>query len=325
MKKLLLSLSALIMLGLSNISAQLINPDFTTWTTDAVNGSAMDPNSGIGNSGWWDFNFDGSVLFGSSPVTVFKGTVNPCPVGNDYAQIVSAPMTASTYTTLTTYASFNDTNALLFTAYINYSGGLVFKSGEPWTDGRSPSISFYYKYKPNGIDTASCTVAMYHFNTVNHTRELIGGGLWTTHVAASVWTLTTVPILYDSATSIPDTIYVQFSACSVYAHGKPKDHDTLDIGGTSQVLGLGNVAEQNDNVNLYPNPANTEINLAVSGQFEASRVEVYDMTGRAIGTYSMNNNFLTINIQSYKSGMYFYKLLDNTGSQLNVGKFSVVK
>lgn len=323
MKKLLLSLSALVILGLPKISAQLINPEFSTWTTDIL--GVKDPNSGLGTSGWWDFNFDNFSAFGSSPYTVFEGTVNPCPMGSNYAQVVSAPMTTATYTLLAPYGSFPDTNGLLFTAYINYTSSLVFKTGEPWSGGRSPSISFYYKYMPNGTDTASCVVAMYHFNTVNHTRELIGGGYWSTHAAQSVWTLITIPILYDSATSVPDTIYVQYSACSAYKSGKPKDHDTLDIGGTSVVLGIGNIAEQHDNVNLYPNPANTEINLAVSGQFNAANVEVYDITGRAIGTYAIRNNFLTINTASFTNGLYIYKLVDNSGNQLNVGKFSVVK
>ena len=90
-------------------------------------------------------------------------------------------------------------------------------------------------------------------------------------------------------------------------------------------LGINDVSAQRDNVTIYPNPANDAINLTVTGQFQANRVEVYDITGKAIGTYSINNNFLTINTQSYSSGLYLYKLFDKNGTQLNMGKFSVTR
>lgn len=92
------------------------------------------------------------------------------------------------------------------------------------------------------------------------------------------------------------------------------------------VTGINNIVDgQHDNVNLYPNPANSEVNLSVTGQFQATYVEVYDITGKAMGTYPVRNNFLTINTQAYSSGLYIYKLLDETGVQLNIGKFSVAK
>jgi hypothetical protein len=117
---------------------------------------------------------------------------------------------------------------------------------------------------------------------------------------------------------------IQYSACSLYSKGHPKPGDTLDVD-NGTVTGIGNIAEEHDNVNLYPNPANAEINLSVTGQYRAANVEVYDITGRTIGTYPVRNNFLTINTQSFNSGLYIYKLLDASGNQLNVGKFSVVK
>lgn len=328
MKKILLSLSALVILALPKASAQIINPGFETWSVDAIASSTNDPNSGIGNSGWWDFNFTNYVLFGSSPATVFKGTGNPPPEnGSAYAEIVSNVMSSTTYGDLHPYGfNYPDTNGLLFTAYINVVGtNLTYKRGEPFSGGRLNKYSFYYRYIPvggSGGDTATCGVVMYKAGAV------IGAGLWECYTTTTAWTPATVTITYTGLGN-PDTILIQYNACSNYHnHGHtgngPKPGDTLDIDNAT-ITGIDNVSEQLDKVNLYPNPANTQINLAVTGQFNATRVEIYDMTGRQMGTYSMNNNFLTINTQSYKSGMYFYKLLDNTGAQLNVGKFSIVK
>ena len=330
MKKLLLSLSALVIFALPKASAQLINPDFATWSVDAVAGHPVyDPNAGIGNSGWWDYNFTDYVLFGNSPATVFRESVNPTPFGGShyYAGIVSQVMSATAYGDLHPYGfQYPDTNGELLTAYLNVVGSsLDFKRGEPFTGGRLNKYSFEYRYIPvggSGGDTATCGVVMYKAGAV------IGAGLWQCYTTTTSWSPATVTINYTGVGN-PDTILVVYNACSAYhntghtANG-PHPGDTLDIGNTT-ITGIDNIAGQVDNVNLYPNPANTEINLSVSGQFNASRVEIYDMTGRTMGAYSMSNNFLTINTQAYKSGMYFYKLLDNTGAQLNVGKFSVVK
>jgi len=93
----------------------------------------------------------------------------------------------------------------------------------------------------------------------------------------------------------------------------------------STPAGINNYKTPTHSVVLYPNPANTEVNISVSGNCTAANVEIYDITGRSVGAYSLRNNFLTINTQSYTSGIYIYKLLDSSGNQLNVGKFNVVK
>jgi hypothetical protein len=170
-------------------------------------------------------------------------------------------------------------------------------------------------------------VSIYHWNSVTKKRSLLGAALWKNSAKETTWTLANMPINYnpDSIHVMPDTILIVYSACSVYSKAIPKIGDTLCIDAASVVLGVDNVSADRDNVNIYPNPASEQINLAVTGQFRAKTVEVYDITGKLMGAYTIRNNFVTINTQSYSSGMYFYKLFDNTGAQLNVGKFSVVK
>lgn len=321
MKKLLLSISALVILGLPKISAQILNPGFETWSHDLLVSGANDPNSGIGSTGWWDLNALNSPLFGSSPITVYKDSLNPFQ-GKYCAKIVSQTMTTKSYDTIKHFdPSFNypQTNGLIFAANISLSFKVT--TGIP-VNNNWQSFSFFYKYYPNGIDTCSCTIAMYHWDAVGKQRVLIGGGVWKTAASTgSTWTPATVAIVYGTSLNA-DTAVIVFSAASLYSNPKVNDSMMIDSG---SVLGIGNIAAHHDNVNLYPNPAQNQINLAVTGEFQAAKVEVYDITGKAIGTYSMNNNTMTINTQAYPNGIYFYRLLDNTGAQLNVGKFSVVK
>lgn len=333
MKKLFLSLAALILLGLPKLSAQIINSDFETWTSNSNNANnAPDPNNGNGYSGWWDFNLASNSLLGSSPITVHEGTSNPAPYhGSHYAAVVSDTMSTTSYNTLRTYGfNYSRTNGLLYTGYdsINiFPPSVTIKTGIPIRGGKLISYSFYYRYAPNGSDSCSCSIALYHWNSKAKNRTLLGGGFWGSTATQKTWAPVTVNITYapDSANVYPDTVFILFSACALSPANNPKQYDTLDIDYSSEVLGVSNVDAPHDNVNLYPNPAQTEVNLVVSGQYQANRVEVYDITGKMVGVYSMNNNSLTINTQSYTSGLYIYKLLDNTGVQLNIGKFSVVK
>lgn len=320
MKKLLLSISALVILGLPTLSAQLINSGFETWSKNLLVPSANDPNTGIGSTGWWDLNALNSLFLGSSPITVYKDSLHPFQ-GKYCAKIVSQTMTTKSYDTIKHFdPGFNypQTNGLIFAGTI--SGSFKVTTGIPVNTNWS-SFSFFYKYYPNGGDTGSCTVAIYHWDATAKQRILIGGGIWKTSATESTWSPATVAIAYDTALSA-DTAFVLFSAASLYSNPKVNDSMMID---SSSILGIGSIATHHDNVTLYPNPAQNEVNLAITGQFQAAKVEVYDVTGKAIGTYSINNNSMTINTQAYPNGLYIYRLLDNAGVQLNVGKFSVVK
>jgi len=332
MKKILLTLSALMVIGLSHLSAQIVNANFETWHSDYVATNTNDPNNGNGSNGWWDFNFDNeSLLFGGSPVTVYEGTNNPAPEDSShYAIIVSQTMTAKTYSLISSYG-LPQTNGIIFAGYVNIvpsnypNNYFTIKVGTPCT-AKLGTLSFWYRYVPNGVDTCSCAVVFTHFNQKTNKSYPIGGGYWSNSTIQKNWTKATINMIYDSA-SMPDTITVQFSACAFKAANNPKAGDTMDIDNvtTTQYLGVDNLNGYHDNVSIYPNPAQSFINISVVGSYKAVHAEVYDITGRSMSTYNISRNFLTITTQSYPNGIYLYKLLDDSGNQLNVGKFSVEK
>ena len=148
MKKLLLSLSALLILGMPKLSAQLINADFETWTPNPNNKDTLpDPNGGNGTSGWWDFNVASNPALGGA-ITVYKDSTKPPPEnGKYYAAIVSETMSAITYGELQTYGfPYAQTNGILFTGYENVNLKAFtanFKTGIPVTGGELNSFSFY--------------------------------------------------------------------------------------------------------------------------------------------------------------------------------------
>ena len=74
MKNSLLCLTALALVFTMNVNAQLINPGFETWSNDMLVPSAMNPNTGNGTTGWWDYNFFNYSLLGGSPISVTRCT-----------------------------------------------------------------------------------------------------------------------------------------------------------------------------------------------------------------------------------------------------------
>jgi hypothetical protein len=319
MKKTMLLVASLLTAALSQ--SQIINPDFTTWHTNFANASAMDPNSGIGNTGWWDFNvLSGSGSYGSSPVSVFQDNTTVY-TGDTYScKIETVVLTATSHTFISAYGNFPDTIGLLFCGNENGTGKYTPK--EPFTQ-RISSFNFEYQYAPVGKDTGFAVVALYHFSGGKSNQ--LGFGVMELTTAAS-WTLAQVPIFWDSTTGNPDSILVEFSSSNLDKGQKPMPGSTLwlDHVTTSLPAGINEVSAADTKVSVYPNPASTEVNFSISGE-QAYKAEMYDITGQKMNTYNIVNNSLRVNTSGYATGLYFYKIYDQTGNLLNIGKLCISK
>ena len=77
-------------------------------------------------------------------------------------------------------------------------------------------------------------------------------------------------------------------------------------------------------VNVYPNPAQNEITFDVDASV-VSAIQVYDLTGRMIGSYPVSNAITKIDVALFADGMYSYSLISKIGQLVNRGKFTVSK
>ncbi len=73
---------------------------------------------------------------------------------------------------------------------------------------------------------------------------------------------------------------------------------------------------------IYPNPCSTQITFKCNST-DASRLSVFDITGRQLSTYEIRNGELNLNTSGYSAGMYFYRISNTSGNILDRGKFSV--
>jgi hypothetical protein len=73
---------------------------------------------------------------------------------------------------------------------------------------------------------------------------------------------------------------------------------------------------------LFPNPAKDELFLTFNGAESAVGFELYNAIGQKVATYEWTENINgqhTINLASFASGTYFYKIKD--GEKTYKGKF----
>ena len=87
--------------------------------------------------------------------------------------------------------------------------------------------------------------------------------------------------------------------------------NTIDNTTSIQHISLGNLA-----ATVYPNPANTLLNISVANNASIS-VTMVDMLGRTIANEQSQNGNIGINTQNLAAGMYLLNIRDAEGNQQN--------
>ena len=79
------------------------------------------------------------------------------------------------------------------------------------------------------------------------------------------------------------------------------------------------VEENKDSeIALYPNPGNNTLNICTT--LQNACVEVYDINGRLVHNQEITDNVISINVESWPSGAYLWKVVAN-GKEAESGKW----
>lgn len=79
-------------------------------------------------------------------------------------------------------------------------------------------------------------------------------------------------------------------------------------------------------IKLYPIPATTVINFDfVSGYDKSLSFQVYNFTGRIVYELKAPPQKITLSLNEFSRGFYYYRLLDGTGRVIETERFLVVK
>ncbi len=77
-----------------------------------------------------------------------------------------------------------------------------------------------------------------------------------------------------------------------------------------------------DNILLYPNPANNEINVVYDANSDVKTIAVYNIIGRPVSAYRVSGNSANLNLEALPAGIYFVRLVNSQGEVLITRKFT---
>ena len=326
MKKVVLSIIVVVTCCFNHtVSAQAI-PDssFTIWTKTSGPPSYNDPNAvPLTGPGWQELNFATSPLWGSSPASVFKDSVNY------HSSPYSAKIVTTVYNSLTAglLKLKIDTSGIMFLGTIDFLSGKL-TSGIPYA-GRPSSLKFWYEYAPVGTDTGFVYVLLTKWNALKGAHDTVAQGAFYNKPTVSSFTQGVVTLYYFPnflSSGNPDTVVVYVSSCSTH-HNKPKPGSTLwldDFTWGSPFTGTNDISLKTESVSVYPNPAKNSVTFSFAGN-QAKMLNIFDVTGKKVKSMELTNSITPVNIENLPEGFYIYRVLDNSGNILQTGKLSIVK
>jgi hypothetical protein len=114
------------------------------------------------------------------------------------------------------------------------------------------------------------------------------------------------------ANSLPD-------ACSNFTSGEVEDY-CIELR-----EGVASINAYNDQqFNIYPNPANEMLNVKAPNS-EAAQIVMFDPTGKLVMSVPTNGEITQLNMSALESGIYITKIVSEAGIILHVGRVSVQK
>lgn len=62
-----------------------------------------------------------------------------------------------------------------------------------------------------------------------------------------------------------------------------------------------------NHIEIYPNPASTELNIELPDENKDYTLSIYDLNGRKLGTHSLLQKNSKIDVKNYQPGIYVLK------------------
>ena len=318
MKKQLLTIAVVFATAIG-ANAQAPDLGFETWAN--VPGTVSNVQDPVG---WASFNTLTHPLIGM-PQSVFQETTAPY-AGLSSVKIVTEVIPSSVSVPNPLAPGNLDTAGILVVGKVAGSNVVY---GYPYAN-RPATLSFAWKYTPNpnniaGVpDTAYVIANMTKWNGTS--IDIVATGTFKTWLATSTYAVQTINMVYNPAFSnvMPDSEQVYISSSIIKTSGAKKGSafyaDAFQWAG---YVSTGDIAEQNVQVSIYPNPASSSLNFKCN--VAAEKINIIDIAGRSVGTYDLIDNKVSISTENYSSGIYFYNLLNSKKEIISRDKFEVVK
>ncbi|ASK31341.1 hypothetical protein CEY12_15050 [Chryseobacterium sp. T16E-39] len=162
----------------------------------------------------------------------------------------------------------------------------------------NPSLEFYYRNRDWGGDQNELKV--YYRTSSAAAWTLIS----TYNSSVSPWTSSGVlPLPSPSA-----TYQIALEGVAMYGYSINVDEVTVSAG----ALSTSEVNHKKDLFKLYPNPTSDYVNI--TSETKISEISIIDLSGKKMGTFSVEGLTAKISVQELPSGNYIIKVNNADGS-----------
>jgi hypothetical protein len=311
---------------IKNTSTEFVIPNgnLENWYNVVVNPTLNYDDPGTGPTDNWLGTLNSLALvpptaWGPGPVTVFKTT-------DKYSGTYAAKAVSNIFPLgpVTVFIP-----GMIGTAIMD-NAGLRALMGKPCPDCKPLRFKGYYKFEPVNGDSCVALILLSKWNATAKKRDTIGYGKMVQHNAVSTYTKFEIPVNYTGSGIVDSITVLVISSAginvvdfmgSVGQVGSTMyvDELTLDYtAGIQQVL-MPEVA-----VNAYPNPASDILHIDLSKAVKDGSFEIYNSTGKLVGSYGLSSSGNTIPVYSLVNGAYYYRLVSGK-ELLNTGSFVIKK
>lgn len=269
------------------------NFDFENWTNS---GSYEQP-----SNGWTTLNpiYD---LTSFAPITVTKTT-------DKYSGTYAAKLESGKIFGVGTFIG-----GLLATGYFDNSAlpGQNVKLGVPYN--QSPRyINGYYKYLPNGGDSADIFCSLTKWNSSTNSRDTLGWVGYRELNTVSNYTKFSFKINYIDSITTPDSIAILFSSSAGAQNFQGQEGSTMFIDEISltNVAGVKELISNEINIITYPNPTADFVTL-ITDHDKKYTTEIFSPNGKIIHKGDLYKQQL-IDARDWENGMYYLSVKDEKG------------
>jgi hypothetical protein len=135
---------------------------------------------------------------------------------------------------------------------------------------------------------------------------------------------------YANTTDIPDTLSFIIMSSGGYARiGTNTMGSTLWIDGirfdaaVNVTTGLEELNGKVLGVNVYPNPASAQLNIAVESDEVGSLIQLFDIAGREVYSGSIDKSISAIDTRNFESGIYSMRVISTDKMTTYKGKVTI--
>lgn len=173
---------------------------------------------------------------------------------------------------------------------------------------RPKSLQFYYKYNARNNDSATIYTILTRWNTTANKRDTLAQNFELITDSVYIYTKREIVLNYSDTIELPDTaiLFITSATSNASAEGARLLIDDLKFrGGT---VGF-NALLENNSIELYPNPSNGNFFFQFGLNQEIEYIEIRNLEGKQV---SFKRNLNTIEVNE-SPGIYFLMLQTERG------------